>query len=704
MEWNKKAIDKEQVKQISEIYNIPLLSASILVRRGITDPQELIFYLENDIRYLHNPFLFDEMEDVIDRILLAALEDERVIILGDRDVDGITSTVILKKALKEIGIDAMWSLPEGDEPYGVTRKAIDSFSKQDGGLIITVDCGISNVKEIAYAAELGIDTIIIDHHLPSEDFPPAVAVVNPRIADCGYPFEHLAGCGVVSKVIWALTFSRTDFYKEEIVLLNIHPGNGTYVMDAVRLVNLVELERISEDIVPGLVRIEQTRLNNFLIGKHIFVYDAEVQIRMLKKVFGSDAEIQVYDLASVLWKEYPAIKGKSLLQIREKSRSALYSKKSPGEIEILINLFEAYIHLEFKMKSPVFYESLDLVALGTIADMMPLNNENRILVKRGMAILNKAERKGLHELLYQQNLLGKKIGTTDVGWQITPLINAAGRMGQPGKAAELFLTESSSEMESLTTKILELNKARKKLGESIWDRVISTAEKQFEELDGKMVMVIDRNIKRGITGIIASRLVSYFRVPAIVIAYIDNNLVGSMRSVNGFKVKEFLSLFSDFFIDFGGHDYAAGFSLLEENLEKFLFTLKTEIRRTRILKKIEESLEIDAELPLKYIEPELIKTVEFFEPYGEGNPPLLFLARRMKIVNIDIMGKSAQQHAKLLLDSGSYKWPGMFWRAAERVGIDFSVGDYVDAVFRLGRNYFQNTENLQLTILDIKRS
>lgn len=704
MEWNKKAIDKEQVKQISEIYNIPLLSASILVRRGITDPQELIFYLENDIRYLHNPFLFDEMEDVIDRILLAASEDERVIILGDRDVDGITSTVILKKALKEIGIDAMWSLPEGDEPYGVTRKAIDSFSKQDGSLIITVDCGISNVKEIAYAAELGIDTIIIDHHLPSEDFPPAVAVVNPRIADCGYPFEHLAGCGVVSKVIWALTFSRTDFYKEEIVLLNIHPGNGTYVMDAVRLVNLVELERISEDIVPGLVRIEQTRLNNFLIGKHIFVYDAEVQIRMLKKVFGPDAEIQVYDLASVLWKEYPAIKGKSLLQIREKSRSALYSKKSPGEIEILINLFEAYIHLEFKMKSPVFYESLDLVALGTIADMMPLNNENRILVKRGMAILNKAERKGLHELLYQQNLLGKKIGTTDVGWQITPLINAAGRMGQPGKAAELFLTESSSEMESLTTKILELNKARKKLGESIWDRVISTAEKQFEELDGKMVMVIDRNIKRGITGIIASRLVSYFKVPAIVIAYIDNNLVGSMRSVNGFKVKEFLSLFSDFFIDFGGHDYAAGFSLMEENLEKFLFTLKTEIRRTRILKKIEESLEIDAELPLKYIEPELIKTVEFFEPYGEGNPPLLFLARRMKIVNIDIMGKSAQQHAKLLLDSGSYKWPGMFWRAAERVGIDFSVGDYVDAVFRLGRNYFQNTENLQLTILDIKRS
>lgn len=223
------------------------------------------------------------MEDAVDRILQAALEEEKVIILGDRDVDGITSTVILKKALEELGIDAAWSLPEGDEPYGVTKEVIDSFAGDDGSLIITVDCGISNVKEIEYAAELGIDTIILDHHLPSGTLPPAAAIVNPKLSDSSYPFEHLAGCGVVLKVVWAIIFSRTDFYKEEIVLLNIRPGNDTYILEAVRLVNLIEMERITENIVPGLVKIEQTRLGSFLVGRHIFVYEADVQVRMLKR-------------------------------------------------------------------------------------------------------------------------------------------------------------------------------------------------------------------------------------------------------------------------------------------------------------------------------------------------------------------------------------------------------------------------------------
>ncbi len=704
MKWNKKDINKELVKQLSETFHLSLLSSSILVRRGITRPEELMFYLESDLRYLHNPFLFDEMEDAVDRILQAASEEEHVLILGDRDVDGITSTVILKEALQEIGINALWSLPEGDEPYGVTREAIEKFIRRDGSLIITVDCGISNVQEIAFAAEQGIDTIIIDHHLPSNELPPAVAIVNPKISDSSYPFAHLAGCGVTLKVIWSLIYGRTGFYKEEIVLLNVRPGNDTYVIEAVKLVNMVEIERISEDIVPGLVRLEQTRLKDFLVGKHIFVYEENVQLKMLKKVFGTDAEILLHDLAPVLWKEYPVLQKKSLLQLREKSRAALYTDVPLAEIDILINLFAAYFTVEFKKQSDLFERSLDLVALGTIADMMPLVDENRILVKQGMEALNRAERKGLHELLLQQNLLGKRIGTTDVGWQITPVINATGRMGEPGKAAELFFTESPEEREQLAVKILGLNRARKKLGESVWGQVLSQAEKQLETMDGKMVLVIDKKIKRGITGIIASRLVGYFSVPAIVIAYIDNNLVGSMRSINGFKVKEFLSRFSPLFIDYGGHDYAAGFSLKESNLEKFLFSVKNEARKMEVFQRPEEMLSIDAELPLKYLEPELIKTVELFEPYGEGNPPLVFLARGLTVVSIDIIGKSDHQHARLLLDSGRYKWPGIFWRAAERVGVDFSNGDTVDVVFRLGRNYFQNTESLQLTILDIRRS
>ena len=704
MEWNKKEIDKNLVKEISEKYKIPLLAASILVRREITEPKDLLFYLESDLRYLHNPFLFEEMEDAVDRILQAASEEERVIIIGDRDVDGITSTVILKKALQEIGIDARWSLPEGDEPYGVTREVIDDFAADDGTLIITVDCGISNVSEIEYASGLGIDTIVLDHHLPSSVLPPAVAIVNPRLSDSTYPFEHLAGCGVALKVVWALNYTRTDFYKEEIVILNVRPGNGTYILDAVRLVNLIEMERITENIVPGLVRIEQTRLGSFLVGKHIFVYDGEVQTAMLKKVFGENADVHLYDLAEVLWKEYPSLKGKSLLEMRERSRTALFSDRTLEEIDILYNLFKTFMEFELRQKSTSFEESLDLIALGTIADMMPLKDENRILVKKGMKLLNNTTRKGLHELLLQQNMIGKRINTTDVGWQITPVINATGRMGEPSKAAELFITDSDIRRQELAGEIIGMNKARKKLGEAVWDRVLAGAQKRLDETDGKMVVVVDRSIKRGITGIIASRLVSYFGVPAIVVTDIDKNLVGSVRSINGFKVKEFLQKFSQYFIDYGGHDYAAGFSLKEDQLENFIFDLKNEIRRMEMPAKVEKSLYIDAQLPLNYIEPGLIDIVEMFEPYGEGNPPLQFLAKGMKILNIDIIGRSAQQHVKMLLDSGKHKWPGLYWKAAEKVGVEFSENDTVDVVFRLGRNYYQNTENLQLTVLDVKRS
>ena len=183
MEWNKKKIDSDSVKDLSDRYGIDLLTASIFYRRGITEAEDLKFYLESDLRYTHNPFLFEEMEDAVDRILQAADEGEKVKIFGDRDVDGITSTVILKTGLASIGIDAAWSLPEGNDPYGLTMEGVDKFASEDGSLLITVDCGISNIKEIEYAREKGIDSIVIDHHLPSDEIPSAVAIINPKSKD-----------------------------------------------------------------------------------------------------------------------------------------------------------------------------------------------------------------------------------------------------------------------------------------------------------------------------------------------------------------------------------------------------------------------------------------------------------------------------------------------------------------------------------------
>ena len=252
MKWNKPTIDRDQVRALSSRYEIDLLTASIMVRRGITGSEDILFFLENDIRFLHNPFLFVDMDLTVRRLNQAIEEGERAVIFGDRDVDGITSTILLYETLSEKGVDVSWRLPEGDDPYGLTEKAVLDARESGATLIITVDCGISNFAEISLAAENGIDTLVFDHHNPHENLPPAYAIINPKMEDSGYPFRDLAGCGVVAKVIWALEFSRTRFFDQPVCLLNIIPGNDTYILELMKVENMEIVDRTVENIAPGI--------------------------------------------------------------------------------------------------------------------------------------------------------------------------------------------------------------------------------------------------------------------------------------------------------------------------------------------------------------------------------------------------------------------------------------------------------------------
>lgn len=702
MVWIKKDIDKELVRELSTRYGVDLITASILARRGTAEPEDLKFFLENDPRYLHNPFLFEEMEDAVERILQAKEEGEKVRIFGDRDVDGITSTVLLTKTLESTGIDVRWALPVGDEPYGLSIKAVDVCLDEDVTLLITVDCGISNIKEIAYAQERGIDTIVIDHHNPQEELPLAAAIINPKMTESGYPFRDLAGCGVVSKVIWALRFAATPFYNQTICLLNVRPGNEAFILEAVRLYNLVEQERITETVVPGMVGFERTRLGKFFENLEVIVYDAPMQKNMLKKVFGPNTDIHLSDLGPEIWKYYPNLREKSLLSIREQSKLVRYQSTEPSELEVLLNLFITFVFRKEKTLSEAYLNDLDLVALGTLADLMPLRDENRILVRQGMDILNSLRRPGLRELVSLQNMTGRRLSTMDVAWQITPAINAAGRLGVPEKAVEFFLTDDEKRRKELASTIVGLNEERKRLGETGWESIFPLAKRSFEEFEGKFVFASGKQIHRGITGIICTRLVNFFNVPALTIAFVGETCVGSIRTIKGFNVKDFIERFSDLFIDYGGHDYAAGFSMEASRYEEFCARLKDAVASMEGSAKEEDSLTIDAEIPPAYLNPDINEIVERFEPYGEENPPLVFLSRGVKIEELSIVG-NGQQHLRMLIAAGNFKWPAVFWKAADRVGKDFSLGETVDIVFRLGRNYFQNKEILQLTLLDVKK-
>lgn len=703
MSWEKKAVVSSDVRDISNTYSIDLIIASILARREASEKEDIKFYLESDLVYLHNPFLFEDMEIAVDRILQAVEEGEKVRIFGDRDVDGITSTVLLYECLEEMGIEVSWCLPEGDEPYGLTKEGVRKFAEEDGTLIITVDCGISNNAEIAFAASLQVDTIIVDHHLSGDVLPPALALINPKIEGCGYPFPNLAGCGVVAKLIWALRFSKTELYKQELVLLHAEPGNGTIIIQAAKFENLVETDRLTEEIVPGLLKLESSRLADFLVGHPILVYNRDLEQKQLRIAFGDSVDIHLVDTAPEIWKVFPALSGKSLVRLMNISRSLQYKVGELQEIDAFISLFSSFIKMKNPSLSTEYSKILDLVAIGTIADLMPMKNENRILVKNGMAQLNSGSRAAMVSFLTEQNLMGKKLSTTDIGWQVSPVFNAAGRLGVPQIAARLLLSHDVVEREKLTKELIKLNKERKKIGEGAWDRMFPKAAKSLEEHNNKLIVLNDKKLHRGITGIISARLMNLYHVPSIVIAHLEDKLIGSIRSNKRLNAKEFLSQFDDILIDYGGHPRAAGFSIQKHNLEILLKRIYQASRNLGVSRS-EEILSIDAEIPSSYMNPDLIKIVETLEPYGEEHRPLQFLLKDAVIEELSIMGNSEPKHVKMLIKSGSYKWPAVFWRAGERLDTDFSRGDSVDIVFRLGRNYFRNTETLQLTVLDLARA
>ncbi len=701
--WNKRPISRETLDALCTAYSIDALTASVLARRGISDGASMKFYLETDLAFLHNPFLFEDMDTAVERVQDAVQQKEKIRIFGDRDVDGMTSTVLLKECIEEAGGEVSWRLPMGDEPYGITISGIDEFAQEGGTLLITVDCGISNIKEIAYAASLGIDAVILDHHLPSQDLPPAAAIINPKIEGSGYPFRDLAGCGVAAKFIWAFRFAATQFYRQEIVFLHARPGNDTVVIECALYENLVEIERVVEEVNPGVLPPEQSRLWPMLSGREIMVYDAPQEMRQLRQAFGSHADIHLNDISQEIWRVFPSLKGRSLMQLIDMSRSVRYSGGAGIELDVLISLFNAYVYRQEPSLSSEYGDILDLVAIGTIADLMPMRDENRILVKHGLNALQKQQRSSLRTLLFKRNLTGKQLSTTDIGWQISPMLNAAGRLGVPGIAVELLLSDDVQQQEELADRLADLNRERKRLGEDAWNRLFPKADKSFSASGERMIVVQDKQMNRGITGIIASRLLNSFQVPSIVIAHLEDKLIGSMRSGKQVHVKDFLSQFDDLLTDYGGHQCAGGFSLHPDLLDAFIQRVRERGMDVEP-SAAQRVFEIDAEVPHAMMDPGLISMVERMEPYGEEHPPLVFMIRQVVIEELTQMGTTDPQHLRMLIAAGSHKWPAVFWKSADRMGEDFSLGDKVDILFRLGRNYYRNTETLQLTILDIHRN
>lgn len=712
--WIKKAISKEEVEKIKNQFSIDSLTATIFARRGITSGKEILYFMEDDLRFQHNPFLFKSMEDAVDRILAAVPEKdsedhEKILIFGDKDVDGVTATTVLYDELCSLGLDVQYRVPEGDDAYGLSIQAVDEFSRQKGTLIITVDCGISNNAEIKHAAELGIDVIVLDHHNPKENIPEPAIVLNAKVSGSGYPFEEISGCAVVYKIVSALRFSKSKWYKADIALLNAREEeNGQIAVECLKLRNLVPVSRLVEHISPGEKSIYSTKIPDYLSDQIILCWDKANVEKLLNLAFGNSAQFNTADIRIEAAKLYPSLKTLPLSKIKEMSKIARYGDHAPTEIGGFYNIFVTYVRQDLRKNFPADSEKekndLQLVALAALADIMPMRNENRLFVRHGINSINENKaRPGLKELMSSLGILGKRITSTDFCWTLIPNLNAAGRLGQAGIAIELFTSKDASYREQLAKKIIELNARRKELTQEAEEIAGMQAKNSIDEFSGKLSFVIDEKINKGVSGILAGRLASSLGVPAMAMTYVGNLVVGSMRSCRGYDVTSFLDQLKDLFVSYGGHNFAAGFSFEKEKFDEFKKRTK-QLSSTINLSDKTDEIQIDAELPPSCMTPELKKIIDRFEPTGNENPKLVFLAKNLPVISGVVMGKTEKQHLKITVDCGKNKWPCIFWNEGERLHRDFDTGDKVDILFNIERNLFNGTETLQLMLLGIEKT
>lgn len=564
--WETSMPQSETCNLLSKNLGISKTIANLLINRDITTFEEAKLFLYPSLSHLHDPFLMSGMALAVNRVKEAILRGEKIIIYGDFDVDGITSTSLMVLALRELGSNVDFYIPSRfDEGYGLNKSALKKLKEAGSSLIITVDCGITAIKEVDYANKIGLDIIITDHHLPGESLPIALSVIDPKQNTClRYPYAELAGVGVAFKLIQAL-----------------------------------------------------------------------------------------YD-----------------------------------DLKMDLNLNGC----------------LDLVALGTIADMVPLLNENRVIVKEGLAILNETQRPGLVALKEVSGLLDKEITAGQVGYWLAPRLNAGGRITNASKCVELLLTDDI-EFARKTAKYLdEKNKERQNLEEKILNQALEKVENEVDLEKEKVIVIASEGWHEGVKGIVASRLLNRYFRPVFIFTIKANKASGSARSVSGFHLFDALSQCDEILERYGGHACAAGLSLPVEHLGSFREKINQIADETLDESDLIPKLSIDLDLHVSQVNETLLKEIELLSPFGIGNPTPVLSLKNTLLNNLSYVGDG--KHLKFSVPGP----PAIGGRSISGIGFNYPKDNFeknyqpiiADLAFNLDKNIWNGREELQLKLVDLK--
>ncbi len=530
--------------------------ARLLVNRGIVSLEQADSFLKPDLAGLHDPFLLKDMGKAVERLKLARGRAETVLVYGDYDVDGVTSTAVVYRALKKAGIQVMSYIPHRmEEGYGLNYEIVPLAKEWGVRLLITVDCGVTSIGEVQALKEAGIDTIVIDHHEPEGERPDAAcAVIDPKQPDCYYPSPQLAGVGLAAKFVQAL--------------------------------------------------------------------EGEFPLR-----------------------------------------------------------------------------DLDLVAMGTVADVVALTGENRIIVRHGLPRIASSPKAGLQALIEIARIKGKPMTPQMVGFSLGPRLNAAGRMGSAATSLELILCDVPADAAALAQVLEAHNRDRQRLQGAVVDEAVDIIE-EVDLLSGDSIIVVYKEgWHKGVLGIAASKIMEKYGRPAVVISTTGGFGVGSGRSVHGFHLNEAFAHCADLLEGFGGHQRAAGLRVKDHAIVALRQKLNAFAATVFAGGMPEQVLEIDAELPLASVSIDLVSMVEGLEPFGEGNPAPLFATRRLVIKSKpQVMGKDT---LKFWVTDGKTTVSAVGFGMGAEFG-SLRMNQAVDIAYTLGIDDWNKAPQAQIMLKDIR--
>lgn len=558
--WVIAAPDAECAQSLSAKCGFTPLAALALCARGVNTPTEAAQFLATDVSELHDPMKLCDMDRAVAEIERAMAAQEKIVVFGDYDVDGVTATCVLVDYLRSRGAACEYYIPDRvSEGYGLNQTALEEIAARGVRLIVTVDSGITAIEEIAYAAQLGLRVVITDHHECRSELPAAIAVVDPKRPDCAYPFAELAGVGVAFKLICAL--------------------DG--------------------------------------------------------------------DSAAML---------------------ARYG---------------------------------DLVALGTVADVMPIIDENRIIVAAGLQYMPRTPRLGLAMLLREAGQNDRKLTSGTISFVLAPRINAAGRLGQASRAAELFLTHDPVQAQKLAAWLCEQNKIRQSAEAEILEQALTKLRREHDPIEDRVIVLAGENWHNGVIGIVSSRICDRYGTPTVLIALDGDVGKGSGRSLRGFNLFEALQDCEDLLDKYGGHELAAGLTIRRENIPALKARLQAYAEHNVRPADMMPLLRIDSKIDPSLITEENVAGLSALEPFGLKNAEPIFSMDNMIVEEITPI--SSDRHVRLLLSKNGVQFTAMLFGTGAG-GCGFAQGNAVDVAFHLELSTFRSRTTVQLVVQDVRLS